>query len=214
MDREQLLRGYPAERSRLRASLERLVGPADAEDLANETLLRALSAVDSFRGEASLGTWLHRIGVNLAYDLLRSRSRNPVLAAEHGNDLPETADEAINGEQLERRQMSLCVQNLLAELPPQQRQILAQADMLDQTVAQIARDAGITTGNAKIRLHRARRAVKAVLESHCDLEHQGSGVLCCEPKTASAQGAVSFVAAVSSKGCANPVHHTEKHDAR
>lgn len=200
MDREQLLRGYPAERSRLRASLERLVGPADAEDLANETLLRALSAVDTFRGEASLGTWLHRIGVNLAYDLLRSRSRNPVLAAEQGIDFPETADEASNGEWLERRQMSLCVQNLLAELPPQQRQILAQADMLDQTVPQIARDAGITTANAKIRLHRARRAIRAVLESHCDLERQGSGVLCCQPKAASAQGAVSIVATVSSKG--------------
>lgn len=200
MDREQLLRGYPAERSRLRASLERLVGPTDAEDLANETLLRALSAVDTFRGEASLRTWLHRIGVNLAYDLLRSRSRNPVLAAEQGIDLPETADEASNGEQLEQRQMSQCVQNLLAKLPLQQRQLLAQADMFEQSVPQIARDAGITTGNAKIRLHRARRAIRAVLESHCDLERQGSGVLCCQPKAASAQGAVSIVATVSSKG--------------
>ena len=200
MDREQLLCGYPAERSRLRASLERLVGPTDADDLANETLLRALSAVDTFRGEASLGTWLHRIGVNLAYDLLRSRSRNPAPAAEQGNDLPETADEAGNGEQLEQRQMSQCVQNLLAELPPQQRQLLAQADMFEQSVPQIARDAGITTGNVKIRLHRARRAIRAALESHCDLERQGSGVLCCQPKAAQAQGAVSFVAAVSSKG--------------
>lgn len=200
MNREQLLCGYPAERSRLRASLERLVGPADAEDLANETLLRALSAVDTFRGEASLRTWLHRIGVNLAYDLLRSRSRNPVLAAEQGIDLPETADDAINGEQLERRQMSQCVQNLLTKLPPQQRQLLAQADMFEQSVPQIARDAGITTGNAKIRLHRARCAIRAVLESHCDLERQGSGVLCCQPKAASAQGAVSIVATVSSKG--------------
>ena len=153
-----------------------------------------------FAARASLGTWLHRIGVNLAYDLLRSRSRNPVLAAEQGIDLPETADEASNGEWLERRQMSQCVQDLLAKLPPEQRQLLAQADMLDQTVAQIARDAGITTGNAKIRLHRARRAVKAVLESHCDLEHRESGVLCCQPKYPPAQGSVSFVATVSSKG--------------
>ena len=204
MDRDQLLRGYPAERDRLLASLSRLVGPTDAQDLANETLLRALAAVDNFRGEASLATWLHRIGVNLAYDLLRSRRRNPVLAAEHGIDVPEAADQTVNGEQLEQRQMSQCVQNLLAKLPPQQRQLLAQADMLGQSVPEIARDAGITTGNAKIRLHRARRAIKAVLESHCDLERQGSGVLCCQPKTASAsasaQGTVSFAATVSSKG--------------
>lgn len=213
MDREQLLRGFPAERGRLLASLARLVGATDAEDLANETLLRALAAVDTFRGEAALGTWLHRIGVNLAYDLLRSRSRNPLLAAEQGVDVPETVDETANGEQLEQRQMSRCVQDLLARLPPLQRQVLAQADMLDQSVHEIARAAGITTGNAKIRLHRARRAIKAVLESHCDLEHQGSGVLCCQPKTASAQGVVSFVAPVSSKRCTDPVRPTEKHDA-
>ena len=204
MDRDQLLRGYPAERDRLLASLSRLVGPTDAQDLANETLLRALAAVDTFRGDAALSTWLHRIGVNLAYDLLRSRRRNPVLAVEQGIDVPEAVDQTVNGAQLEQRQMSQCVQNLLAKLPPQQRQLLAQADMLGQSVPEIARDAGITTGNAKIRLHRARRAIKAVLESHCDLERQGSGVLCCQPKTASAsasaQGTVSFAATVSSKG--------------
>jgi DNA-directed RNA polymerase specialized sigma24 family protein len=71
MDREELLRRYPAHRGRLVASLARLVGVTDAEDLAEETLLRALAAVDRFRGEAALSTWLHRIGVNLAYDLLR-----------------------------------------------------------------------------------------------------------------------------------------------
>lgn len=213
MDREQLLRLYPAERDRLLASLSGLVGPNDAQDLANETLLRALAAVDTFRGEAALGTWLHRIGVNLAYDLLRSRSRNPVLTAEQNGDLLETVDEASNGDWLEQRQMSLCVQNLLTRLPPQQRQVLALADMLDQSVPEMARVAGITTGNAKIRLHRARRAIKAVLESYCDLEHQGSGVLCCQPKQSSAQVPVSFAVSVSSKGCTDPVRPTEKHDA-
>ena len=213
MDRDQLLRGYPAERDRLLVSLSRLVGPTDAQDLANETLLCALAAIDTFRGDAALSTWLHRIGVNLAYDLLRKNRRSPVLAAEQGGDVPEAVDQPVNGEQLEQRQMSQCVQNLLAKLPPQQRQVLAQADMLDQTVPEIARDTGITTGNAKIRLHRARRAMKAVLESHCDLEHQDSGVLCCQPKAVSAQGPVSFSVAASSKTGTDPVLSTEKHDA-
>ena len=213
MDHDQLLRLYPAERNRLLASLSRLVGPTDAQDLANETLLRALAAVDDFRGDAALSTWLHRIGVNLAYDLLRKRSRNPVLSVEQGINDPETIAEAGDGLRLERRQMSECVQKLLAKMPPQQRQVLAQADMLDQTVPEIARDAGITTGNAKIRLHRARRAMKAVLERHCDLENQDSGVLCCQPKAVSAQAPVSFSVAVSSKRCTDPVRSTEKHDA-
>jgi len=213
MDCEQLLGQFPAERRRLLASLARLVGPTEAQDLANETLLRALAAVDEFRGDAALSTWLHRIGVNLAYDLLRKRSRSPVLSAEQGIDVPETIAKAGDGRWLEQRQMSQCVQSLLAKLPAQQRQVLAQADMLDQTVPEIARDAGITTGNAKIRLHRARRAMKAVLEKHCDLEHQDSGVLCCLPKRASAQAPVSFTVSVSSKRCTDPLRPTEKHDA-
>lgn len=211
MDRDQLLRAYPAERDRLLARLARLVGPTDAQDLANDTLLRALAAAHEFRGDAALSTWLHRIGVNLAYDLLRKRSRNPLPSVEQGIELPETITEAGDG--LERRQMSQCVQNLLEKLPPQQRQVLAQADLLDQTVAEIARDGGITTGNAKIQLHRARLAMKAVLESHCDLEHQDSGVLCCQPKAASAQAPVSLAGSVSSKGGTDPVRPAEKNDA-
>jgi len=181
-DRAQLLGAFPEHRAQLVSSLVRLVGAADAEELANETLLRALDAVDTFRGEAALSTWLHRIALNLAYDLLRRRERSPVHCAGHGADLPELVAEAVAGEGLERQQMSCCVQNLLATLPAQQRQVLAQADMLERTAPEIARDSGVTTGAVKVRLHRARRAMQAALETHCDFEHHESGVLCCVPK--------------------------------
>lgn len=182
MDRDELLRQYPAQRGRLVASLARLVGPTDAEDLANDTLLRALAAVDDFRGEAALGTWLHRIGVNLAYDLLRRRDRDPILPAERVVDIPEAAVDADIGEPLDQRQMSQCVSQLLAKLPAHQREPLVRADMLDLTAADIALDAGISVGNAKIRLHRARYAMKVALETHCDFHHRDAGVLCCTPK--------------------------------
>ncbi|MFA7268291.1 MAG: RNA polymerase sigma factor [Sterolibacterium sp.] len=189
LSRDELLRLYPAERGRLVASLAQLVGPTEAEDLANETLLRALTAVDGFRGEAALGTWLHRIGVNLAYDLLRRRDRSPVLPAEQAVDEPEEVIDAAIGEHLEhlehleQRQMSQCVSALLAKLPAHQRVPLVQADMLDRTASEIAQDAGISVGNAKIRLHRARHALKVALETHCDFHHREAGVLCCTLKT-------------------------------
>ena len=185
MDRESLLCCFPSERSRLVASLARLVGPTDAEDLANETFLRALAAVESFRGDAALGTWVHRIGVNLAYDQLRNRNRNPVVSTEQGVDIPDVAADTADGERLERAQMTRCVQSVLANLPVHQRQVLTQADMLESALQDVARDEGITIGNAKVRLHRARRIMKAALETHCNFDHDESGVLCCVPKTQS-----------------------------
>ncbi|HEX8987490.1 MAG TPA: RNA polymerase sigma factor [Rhodocyclaceae bacterium] len=179
MDREELLRRYPGERERLVAAAARLVGPNEAEDVANEALLRALAAVDEFRGEAALGTWLHRIAINCAYDHLRRRNRAAEVSAEL-EDLPEPAGD--EPDPLERRQMTQCVQAVLASLPPAQRHLLVQADVLERTAPEIARDAGITTGNAKIRLHRARRSLQAALESRCDFHHRDGGVLCCSPK--------------------------------
>lgn len=178
MTGEELLRRFPEHRGRLVAALARLVGPADAEDLADETLLRALSAVDGFRGEAALATWLHRIGVNLAYDLLRRHGRE----AQEGGGEAEHEAAADDGDPLEQRQMSDCVREVLATLPAPQRQLLVQADVLDRTAPEIARDAGITAGNAKIRLHRARRALQSALESRCEFHYRDGGVLCCAPK--------------------------------
>lgn len=177
MTRDGLLLAFPSQRGRLVAHLARLVGPTEAEDLANETLLRAMASVDGFRGEAALGTWLHRIGVNLALDRLRRQARDA--------DPPPAMDEPAVPpipDPLEGAQMSGCVRKLLAALPASQRQVLVEADMLDRTAAEIARDTGISVGNVKIRLHRARQAMKRALETHCDFHHREAGVLCCAPK--------------------------------
>lgn len=183
MDREELLQLFPAHRERLVASLVRLVGSDDAQDIANETLLRALASVDGFRGDAAVGTWLHRICVNLAYDLLRRRSSGPVLPEAYGLGVPEVATDDFASEILERRQTAKCVQHLLKQLPPKHRQVLVKADMFDWTAPEIAQEAGITPGNAKIRLHRARYAMRVALETHCDFHHWEDGTLCCTPKS-------------------------------
>jgi RNA polymerase sigma-70 factor (ECF subfamily) len=181
MDRETLLAAFPAHRGKLVAALHRLVDAAEAEDLANETLLRALDAAENFRGDAALGTWLHRIATNLALDHLRRRGRDPVDA---DAALPEMGAE--DDDPLERRQMSQCVHEVLATLPAAQRQLLIQSDVLDKTAPEIARETGITPGNAKIRLHRARRTLEAALEARCEFHVRGDGVRCCLPKPESA----------------------------
>lgn len=180
MNREELMAQFPAHRSRLVSALTRLVGP-DAEDIANETLLRALDAIDGFQEQAALGTWLHRIATNLAYDHLRRLGRQPVEFMGH-DALPDLAEEGPDHH--EQRQMSACVQQVLETLPDAQRQLLLQADVLELTAAEIAEESDISVGNAKIRLHRARRALEAELSSRCDFHRRDEGVLCCTPKPA------------------------------
>jgi RNA polymerase sigma-70 factor (ECF subfamily) len=177
MTRDELLTAFSSHRVNLVATLCRFVGSTEAEDLANETLLRAMSSVGGFRGDAALGTWLRRIAVNLAHDRLRQRMRDVGKPS-----LPEETAAPANPDPVEGRQMSRCVRELLDTLPASQRQVLVQADMLERTTAEIARDAGISVGNAKIRLHRARQAMKKALETNCEFHHREAGVLCCAPK--------------------------------
>ena len=160
MTRDELLAAFPAHRGKLLATLARLVGKEEAEDLAAETLMRAMEAIENFRGDAALATWLHRVGVNLALDLLRQRGRHAVSSLDADEVFPELAEVAGEASVVEQQQMSECVRGLMTRLPPEQRHVLIQADMLDRTAPEIARDGGLTPGNVKIRLHRARHAMR------------------------------------------------------
>jgi len=184
MKPDALLQHYGRHRVKLVAGLSRLVKREEAEELADEALTKALSSIERFRGEADIDTWLHRIAVNLAYDLLRRQKRHPEISLEEAIELPEHAFADAGQAPQEQREMSQCVRNLLTTLPPEQHEALIHADIHDLTAAEIARNTGVSTGNAKIRLHRARRAMKSLLETHCDLAVEADGVCRCTPKAA------------------------------
>ena len=65
---------YAANHERVRRVLARLVGPQEAEDLAQTVFAKAAKALPTFRGDADASTWLHRISANVASDWLHSRS--------------------------------------------------------------------------------------------------------------------------------------------
>lgn len=183
MTRAALVEPLERHRARLVATLSRLVRREEAEELANETLLKALASIEHFRGDADAYTWLHRIATNLAYDLLRRQKRAAeVSMADDINELEAIAAPETQAP-VEQWQMSQCVRNLLAGLPAEQREALIRADVHDETAAEIAQGTGVSTGNAKIRLHRARRAMKSALEKQCDLAVEADGVCRCVPKT-------------------------------
>lgn len=152
----------------------RIVGHAeDARDLTQETFLRALSAVSSFRGQSGLYTWLFRIGVNLAMNHRRRGQRDQALRNPRGNHDPVVARQAERlarqaGEraeptpdcQAEASERHELVRRALDELEPRQRAIVVLRDIEGLDYHQIAEVLDLAVGTVKSRLHRARMALR------------------------------------------------------
>jgi RNA polymerase sigma-70 factor (ECF subfamily) len=155
---------------------------ADAEELTQEAFLRAHQRLESLKEPAALGGWLYRIATHVCYDFLRRASRRPDRS--RGNDEAGRAEElalAAEGPGLdqlvERAEMNACGGDLLEKLPRSYRTVLLLHDLHGLTSVEIARLLRCTPGTVKIRLHRARRRLRAAVEEGCDLYRDQRGVL-------------------------------------
>lgn len=136
-----------------------------SEDLVQETLLRGLQRADTFRGEASLTTWLHRILHNLAVDQFRQDREDATGEVEreveekwHANDY--TVDAAVV---IERAETRAELQDALVRLPVIYRTAVVLHDAEGMTVAEIAEVQGIGLSAAKQRLRRGRMMLVSAL---------------------------------------------------
>jgi RNA polymerase sigma-70 factor (ECF subfamily) len=172
---------------RIRRYLARLVGTVDAEDLEQDVFEKAQRAIGSFRGDSRALTWLYRVATNVAIDRLRSAARR----AEHedvGADAVAEAgaSDAVNERSLDgevdRTRMRECILRVVDGLPPSQRAVILLGELRGLSDREMADALGISLGAAKIRLHRARRALKAALESACTFERDEVNELACAPK--------------------------------
>ena len=91
--------------------------------------------------------------------------------------------EPIAQVQLEQHQMSRCVQDKIHLLPEPLRVVLVLFDTMELSHQEIADILGIRAGNVKVRLHRARNALKEILERDCNFEHDERNVMVCLPKS-------------------------------
>lgn len=176
-----------AERPALLAYLRGMVrNPATAEDLTQETLLRAHLGLAALREHDRLIPWLYRIATNACRDHFRKqRSAREELAS---NTLSPAAGEPRdeNAPQLakvmECAEMGECVQRYFSQLPDAYRAVILLHDLEGMTCPEIAELLGISLAAAKIRLHRARQQLRAILEEVCHFYLDERGVLVCEPK--------------------------------
>jgi RNA polymerase sigma-70 factor, ECF subfamily len=187
---------YDANHQGVRRLLARMVGPQEAEDLAQAVFAKAATALPTFRGDARPSTWLYRIAANVASDWLRSRSAHEAKvtvqlpetldhAASEGNTGSCTLDSQASPEQeLIRNEMRDCIRDVIAQLPDRDRVVLVLGELGSLAGEEIAQTLGISRGNAKVRLHRARGQLKEALEARCDFYRNEDNELACDPKPA------------------------------
>ena len=181
---------YEEYQPRILGYLTRLVGPMDAEDLSQEVFDKINRGLDRFQGRASLSTWIYRIATNTAID----RSRSAAYKHERGHDafqdeaFPESSDapaqeDAPVTEQLViRKEMSDCVNEFIDDLPPDYRTVIVLSEREGFANKEIAEILGISLGNVKIRLHRARARLKKALQAGCDFYYTAGNTLACDRK--------------------------------
>jgi len=147
----------------------------DARDAVQDAFLSAFRALEKFAGEALLSTWLHRITVNACLMKLRTRRRHPEESIddmlpgflEDGRQATPTepwgggADALLETE--ESRQL---VGAAIARLPEKYRTVLILRDIEDYDTEQTAQALGLSVPAVKTRLHRARQALKGLLDRH------------------------------------------------
>ena len=141
----------------------------DARDAVQEGFVAAFRAIGRFEGGSSLSTWLHRIVINACLMKLRSARRRPEASIddllpkfdETGHRIGEPEEWRESAETaLARSQTRRIVREAIARLPERYRSILMLRDIEELSTAEVARLLDLTENAVKIRLHRARQALR------------------------------------------------------
>jgi RNA polymerase sigma-70 factor (ECF subfamily) len=170
--------------------LARLMGPNEAEDMAQVVFAKVSRGLASFKGQSKLSTWVYRIATNTAIDRLRSSAHSQASgrtsledSAEVANDTPAiTQADTATDQKVIRKEMSECVREYVDRLPPEHRTVLVLKELEGFKTREIADILDISLENAKIRLHRARARLKQELDDGCDFYHNDEGTLACDRK--------------------------------
>ena len=157
-DRRAFERIYRRHSVRIHNLCRRMVGEADADDVAQEAFVRAWRKMDRFRGDSSLGTWLYRLTINVA--LSRRESIGNYRDRFGGPD----ADDLHLASRRARPDVRMDLEAGLAKLPDGARRVFVLHDVEGYTHEEIGDLLGITAGTSKSQLHRARMALRQYLE--------------------------------------------------
>src|SRR5690606_18580591 len=156
------------ERRRLLALARGIVGDPDlAEDVLQESLLRALRAAPDLDYDAPIAPWLATVVRNAALDAYRKERRAGEALARYAAEAAGAEDDAPLPAE-EQAAVCACVLDLVPTLKPEYAAVI-EADLAERDPEDVAEELGVTRNNLKVRRHRARRQLRARLEATCRL---------------------------------------------
>jgi len=166
----------PCERAVFTAAMSILNNVADAEEVAQEAVLKAFAALPRFRGESKFSTWLVQITINEARLKLRRDRRHlydsidESQTDDQGDCFPKDfADwREIPSETLQRKELKEALKRALDGLPQKYREVLILRDVQHLSIQETAEVLGITEGSVKTRLLRARFRMRDALAPGID----------------------------------------------
>ncbi|MGC1298108.1 MAG: sigma-70 family RNA polymerase sigma factor [Alloacidobacterium sp.] len=177
----------PYERQVYLTALTLVKDETEAEDVAQEAILRAYRKLASFRGDAKFSTWLIAITLNEARTRLREQRRASFDSldghdAEEGDYTPAALTDwrEVPSEALERQEIRELMRQAVAELPDPFRQVVVLRDIEELSVNETAEALGISIALVKVRTHRARLLLQKKLAPLLRIEWKGkmkSGIL-------------------------------------
>ncbi|HMO37054.1 MAG TPA: sigma-70 family RNA polymerase sigma factor [Gemmatales bacterium] len=177
---------YAAHLATLQAYVPRIQGilrkyiynESDIQELSQDVVLRALEKLPSFRGEASLNTWLHRIATNTALMFRRRKKmQNRIEEKKPIEELLEThapsnpSRQSLTPDDItSRKATTLALRRAVQNLPEKYRNVVILADMEDMPNEDVARKLKLSLPAVKSRLHRARKMIRDQIINHVDPE--------------------------------------------
>ena len=151
-----------------------------ADDLIQETFIKVQKNLNQLRETSKMSSWIFRIAYNLCQDHFRKTSqpsKSDSLPFEKG----EISAAPQFQKEFEQHQMGECVQDKIRLLPQPYQTVLILYDLMEFSHQEIADIVDISVENVKVRLHRARKKLKTILENDCRFEVDERSVLICDP---------------------------------
>ena len=154
----------------------------EAEDLVQETLLRAYQHIAEFELRSSLSTWLHRIATNVCLDQQRGRTPwdvdkrfqwfqdNGELWQQMEQQMFMSPERVVEVKEV----AATCINCITMSLPAKQRAALVLCDQIGLSRDEAAKAIGASVASVKTELHRARKTMTGVFETHCQLVDPGN----------------------------------------